>query len=200
MNIITDDAFGAKPVVWEQIIEEVPGGAGLNVTRLDYTNVLKKYIDAGTPVYFDPATRIAEVCKSALAVDGGNSTHPRVEKTHHFAVGEILNDGTTGATVTAIDTTTSEDYDIVTVNTAVTYAAGTKYCEGAATGADTSLYFTPNGVVKSATLIAEGNADVPVVVIGTLREDALVNPIPSLYAKALRGGTSATGKSLITLR
>jgi len=200
MQIVNSDPFGGGAVVWDEILEEIPGGAGLNVTRLDYTNTLKKYIPAGTPVYFDPATRIAEVVKTALCIDGGGSTTPRVQKTHHFKVGNILNDGTTGATVTAVNTTASDDYDILTVNTAVIYAAGTKYYEGAATGVDVTKYFTPNGLVKSPTYIAEGNADVPVVVIGTVREGALVYPLADALKISLRGGTAGTGKSLITVR
>jgi len=200
MQIVKNDPFGGGAVVWELILEEIPGGAGLNVTRLDYTNTLKKYIPAGTPVYFDPATRIAEVVKTALCIDGGGSTTPRVQKTHHFKVGEILNDGTTGATITAVNTTSSEDYDILTVNTAVVYAAGTKFYQGAATGSDTSKYLTPNGLIKSPTYIGEGNADIPVVVIGTVREAALTYPLADALKISLRGGTSGTGTSLITVR
>ena len=198
MKIVTTSPFGGGAVVFDSIIDEIPGGAGLNVTRLDYTATGKAYIPAGTPVYYAPATRIAEVCKSALAIDGGGATTPRLQKNHHFKVGNILNDGTTGATITAIDTT-SADYDIATVNTALVYAAGTKYCEGSASGASTALYLTPNGLVKSPAYIADGNADVPVVTIGSVRESALTYPINDLYKKALRGGTTATGTSLITV-
>ena len=200
MQIVNSEPFGGGAVVWDLILEEIPGGAGLNVTRLDYTNPLKKYIPAGTPVYFDPATRIAEVVKTATAIDGGGSTTPRVQKTHHFKVGDILNDGTVGATVTGVNTTSSEDYDILTVNTALTVTAGTKYAQGAATGSSTTQYFTANGLVKSPTNIEEGNADVPVVVIGTVREAALTYPLPDAMKIALRGGTAGTGKSLITVR
>lgn len=200
MQIVNSDPFGGGAVVWELILEEIPGGAGLNVTRLDYTNSLKQYIPAGTPVYFDPATRIAEVVKTALAIDGGGSTTPRVQKTHHFKVGDILNDGSVGATITGVNTTSSEDYDILTVNTAVTVTAGTKYYQGAATGSDATKYLTPNGLIKSPTYIGEGNADVPVVVIGTVREDALTYPLHDNLKISLRGGTAGTGSSLITVR
>jgi hypothetical protein len=184
--------------VFESILDEIPGGVGLNVARLDYETAGKEYIPAGTPVYVDIATRVAEVCKSALAIDGGGSTTPRLGKDHHFAVGDYLNDGTTGAKITALDKTTSADYDTATVNTALTVTAGTKYQQGTVSGSSVVLLYTPNGMVKSPTRLVEGNADVPVVTIGTYREDALTYPLSAAYKIALRGGTAGTGKSLLT--
>ena len=194
---ITTDSFAGRVVVFESILDEIPGGVGLNVTRLDYLNKDKKYIPAGTPVYVDIATRVAEVCKSAIAIDGGGLTTPRLGKKHHFVVGNILNDGTTGAAITALNTD-SADYDIATVNTALTVTAGTKYQEGTVSGVSAVLKYTPNGMIKSFTRIKEGNADVPVVTIGTYREAALTYPLSDAYKIALRGGTAGTGKSLLT--
>jgi len=195
---ITSNTFGGRKVIWDNILDEIPGGAGLNVSRLDYTkanaNVDKRWIPGGTPVYFDPATRIAEVCKSALAIDGGGSTTPRLGKEHHFKVGDILNDGTTGAVIIAIDESESA-YDVATVNTNITVTAGTKYFEGAASGTNATLKYTPNGVIKSPEWIYDGNADVPVVTMGTAREDSLTYPMPDVYKIALRGGASQTASS-----
>jgi len=192
---ITSGSIAGRISVFENILEDVPGGVGLNVTRLDYLTANKEYIQAGTPVYVDLATRVAEVCKTALGIDGGGATAPRVNKLHHFLVGDYLNDGTTGAYISAIDSS-DDDYDVLTVNTAVTYAAGTKFFEGTVSGTSAVLKYTPNGMVKSPEYIKNGNADVPVVKMGTVREDALVHCIPDLYKTALR---SATGTSLITL-
>jgi hypothetical protein len=200
---ITNGSIAGSKVIFESIIDEVPGGAGLNVTRLDYltnnTNVDKRYLKAGAPVYYVPSTRVAEVCKSALAIDGGTSTSIFVGKNHHFKVGDFIGDGTTTGLITAIDTTTSTAYDIVTVNTALTYAAGTKYVEGTVTGSSAVLKYTPNGVVKNDIFIGDGNADCSIVRIGTMREDPLTYPLNTLYKIALRGGASGTGTSLITL-
>jgi hypothetical protein len=202
---ITTDSFGGRLVIWDSIIDEIPGGAGLNVTRLDYTkhnaNVDKRYIQAGTPVYFDASTRIAEVCKSALVIDGGGATTPRVGKNHHFKVGDFVNDGTTSVLITAIDESAAA-YDVLTVHAAITYAAATKYAEGAASGTTAVVKYTPNGVIKSPTWINDGNADVPVVTIGTLREADLTYPLTDAYKIALRGGASQTtsSKSMITVR
>ena len=119
---------------------------------------------------------------------------PRLGKEHHFKVGDILNDGTTGAVITAIDESESA-YDVATVNTDITVTAGTKYFEGAASGTDATLKYTPNGVIKSPEWIYDGNADVPVVTMGTAREDSLTYPMPDVYKIALRGGASQTASS-----
>jgi len=203
MNITTD-SIARKPVIFESILDEVPGGASLEVvSRLDYTthntNVDKRYLKAGAPVYFTESTRIAQVCKSALAIDGGSATGLFVGKNHHFAVGEFINDGVTTGLISAIDTTTSDDYDIITVNTDLLYAEDTKYGQGTVTGASTALLYSPNGLTRDDAFIGDGNADVAIVKMGTAREDALTYPINALYKIALRGGAAGAGTSLITL-
>lgn len=199
---ITSDSIGGRLVVFDSILDEVPGGAGLNVTRLDNqkhtTDVDKRYLKAGCPVYYLESSRVAEVCKSAVAIDGGSGTSLRVAKDHHFKVGEFMNDGTTSALISAIDETEA-DYDTITVNTALTYAEDTKYAEGTVSGSSTALKYTPNGVTKSDVYIYDGNADVAVVTMGVVREDSLTYVIPDAYKVALRGGTSGTGKSVITI-
>lgn len=200
---ITSKSIAGKKVVFESIIDEIPGGAGLNVTRLDNTkvdadlSVNKTYLPAGVPVYYDPDTRIAEVCKSATALASSTAQAIRVNKNYnHFKAGDLINDGTTTATISSITLATStEDYDIIVTDAALTYAEGTKYGQGSATGTSTALLYTPNGLTKNQVYIGQGNADVAIVTIGEVREDALSFPIPTLYATALRGT-----KSLITLR
>lgn len=203
MQVTSSSITGAK-VIFESILDEIPGGVSLPVADLDNTKVDatlgvdKRWLKAGAPVYVDIAARTATLCKSALGITGGGATTPRVSKNNHFKVGEYLNDGVTSSLISAIDVTNA-GYDIITVGEALLYAAGTKYCEGSASGTSTALQFTPNGVTKDDVYIADGNADVAVVTMGTVREDALTYPINALYAIALRGGTAGTGRSLITL-
>lgn len=200
MQITTDDTIGGKLVIFESITEEIAGGASLNVARLDNqkhtSDVDKRWLKAGAPVYFVPSTRVAELCKSAIAIDGGSSTNIRVNKNHHFKVNDYMCDGSTSGLISAIDETNSA-YDVITVGTALTYAEGTKYSQ-AVTGASTTLKYTPNGVVKSDAYLYDGNADVAIVTIGRLREDSLTYCLPAAYKIGLRGGTAGTGTSLIT--
>lgn len=195
---ITDESISGRKVVFESILDEVSGGASLNVTRLDSLTAGKEYIAAGAPVYYVPSTRVAELCKTATIIDGGSTSAPRIQKNHHFKVNDIIGDGTTAQKITAIDSTTSEDYDTLTLNSTIAAAAtaGTKMFEGTVTGSSAVLKYTPNGVVKDDVRIAEGNAAVSIVRIGTVREDALTYPLPDLFKTALR---SATGTSLITV-
>ncbi|MBK5262653.1 MAG: hypothetical protein JJE17_08805 [Peptostreptococcaceae bacterium] len=203
MQITSASITGGK-VIFESILDEVPGGLSLPVATLDNLkvdatlSVDKRWLKAGAPVYVDIAARTATLCKSALGIIGGDSTHPRVSKDNHFAVGEFLNDGANTGLISAIDVTNA-GYDIITVNTALLFAAATKFGQGSVTGGNTTLAFTPNGLTKDDVYIADGNADVAVVTMGTVRADALTYPINALYAIALRGGAAGTGTSLITL-
>lgn len=199
---ITNDSIAGKKVIFESIIDEIPGGVSLVVADLDYlvhnANVDKRYLPAGTPVYVDIAARTATVCKSAIALASSSAKAIRVPKNNHFKVDEILNDGVTSATITGI-TTSVATYDTIAVDANLIYAEGTKYGEGSVTGTSTALYLTPNGLTKDTVYMGDGNADVAVVTMGTAREAALTYPINDLYKVALRGGTAGTGKSLITL-
>ena len=199
MNI-TETSIPGRNVVWESILEEVPGGVSVDVTRLDYTADDKEYLPAGTPVYVDLSTRVAEVCKSAAAAASGTATTVILPKEHHFKVGDSITDFAYCCIIS--DITEGDDTDTLTVPSGLITALGTVYGEAAsaASGAyASSLRYTPNGMLKDKIRIAEGNADGAVVKIRSAREDALTFPIPDTYQIALRGGSSGTGTSLITL-
>ena len=195
---ITNSTIAGKKVVFESIIDEISGGLSVPVATLDYltnnANVDKRYLPAGTPVYVDLTARTATVAKSTVALTGSTAQAIRVPKNNHFKVDDILNDGTTGATITGI-TTSVAAYDTIAVDASLTYTAGTKYFEGSATGTNATLKVTPNGLTKDVIYLGDGNADGAVVTMGAVRESALTYPIPAAYATALRGT-----KSLITLQ
>jgi hypothetical protein len=201
MQITKSSLPGAK-VVFESILDEVPGGVSLKVDRLDYltvnSNVDKRFLPAGTPVYVDLSARTADVCKSATALTGSTAQAIRVAKNNHYKVGDLINDGVTSSAITSI-TTTVAGYDTIATSEALIYAEGTKYGEGSVSGASVALLYTPNGMTKDVVWLGDGNADAAIVKMGTVRADALTFPINSLYAVALRGGTAGTGTSLITL-
>lgn len=194
---ITTSSIGGKKVIFDSILDEVVGGVSLVVANLDYlvnnANVDKRFLPAGTPVYVNYAARTATVCKSTIALASSSAQAIRVPKNNHFKVDDILNDGVTGATITSI-TTSVATYDTIAVDAALIYAEGTKYGEGSVTGSSTALKYSPNGLTKDEIYLADGNADVAVVIAGQVREAALTYPLNTLYATALRGT-----KSLITL-
>jgi hypothetical protein len=198
---ITTGSITGKKVIFENILEEVPGGVALNVTRLDYTTSGKEYLKAGTPVYVDLSARTAEVCKSTKSEVAIDATHLYVAAGHHFKVGDSITDGSFCRIISAI-AASGTGHDLITVPSGLVGTAGTKYLEataGAASAYSTSLKYTPNGLTKRDAYIKDGNADVAVVKIGTVREDALTYPLPDIYKVALRGGTAGTGTSLINV-
>lgn len=206
MNI-TETSIPGRAVVFESILDEVPGGVSVDVTRLDYTADGKEYLPAGTPVYVDLSTRVAEVCKSVEAAAAGDATHIYVATGHHFKVGDSLTDFTYCAEISAI-TASGTGYELLTVVSGLKYGNAQVYAEAAtaatagpyeAASSDQACLYLPNGMLKDKIRIAEGNSDGAVVKIGSAREDALTFPIPDTYQIALRGGSSGTGTSLITL-
>ena len=204
MQISTTSISGNK-VVFENILEDVPGGVALNVTRLDYLTSGKEYLAAGTPVYVNLTARTAEVCKTVKAAANGDATHLYVATGHHFKVSDSITDFSFCRIISAI-TASGTGYENITVPSGLIYASGTIYAQ-AATGAASAYeaassgqacLYLPNGLTKDDVYIKNGNADAAVVKMGTARE---VNcaPLPTKFKTELRGGTSATGTSLITL-
>lgn len=118
---ITSETIAARNVVFDYMHEDLPGGAGLDKTRLIDT---LEEVKAGTLV--NVAARVAEVVKTAVCVaSSADSTHIRVTKGHLFKVGESVTDGFAVGAITVVDKTTSTAYDILTLGAAlVNYGAG----------------------------------------------------------------------------
>lgn len=205
MNIGTGSITGKK-VVFENILEDIPGGVSLPVTRLDYLTSGKEYLKAGTPVYVDLSTRIAQVCKTTKSAVVVDATHLYVAAGHHFKVGDSITDFNFCRIISAI-AASGTSYDVITAPSGLVYTVGTVYAQAAAGAASAyeaasaaqACLYTPNGLTKNDVYIKEGNADIAVVKMGTVREDALEYPLPTAFKKALRGGTTGEGTSLITL-
>jgi hypothetical protein len=118
---ISSETIAARNVVFDYMHEDLPGGAGLDKTRLIDT---LEEVKAGTLV--NVAARVAEVVKTAVCVaSSADSTHIRVTKGHLFKVGESVTDGFAVGAITVVDKTTSTAYDILTLGAAlVNYGAG----------------------------------------------------------------------------
>jgi len=201
---ITTGSITGKKVVFESILDEIPGGVSLPVTRLDYLTSGKEYLKAGTPVYVDIATRIGQVCKTTESDTAIDATHLYVAAGHHFKVGDSITDGSFNRIISAI-AASGTAHDIITAPSGLVGVAGTVYFEGytgaaSAYGTGASGYmYLPNGLTRDDIYIKDGNADVAIVKMGTVRDDALEYPLPSTFKIALRGGTTGAGTSLITV-
>lgn len=108
-----------------------------------------------------------------------------------FKVGQfIVNSALTGAAVeiTAIDTTTNADYDVITTDATIGVALSEgdtliEAAAAAAAGSAASLY-TPLGIGMSTVDLTKANKESGVLVRGTVNEDKLTFPVPAVY-KAL---------------
>lgn len=195
MNI-TYDKFGGKKVIFETILDEITGGISLTTSGLPVDGV-RKYVPAGTPVSVNVATRVANICKSVAALSGSTAKEINVPKLHFFNVGDLLNDGTTSSAITSI--TSGADADVLNVEADLIFTEGTVYVEGSTSGTSAKLENSPNAITKNSVYIADGNADVAVVTMGTIRKDALAFPISTAYETSLKNAATAGGISLINL-
>ena len=139
---ITTETIATRKVIFDSILEDIPGGVGLDKSRL--TTGLEQ-VEAGTLV--NVTNRVAEVVKTAICVaNSADATHIRVAKNHLFKAGESITDGFAVAAISSIDTTTSTAYDILTLGASlVSYAANAVLIEvntGAAMGVYASATVT----------------------------------------------------------
>jgi hypothetical protein len=128
MQIVSTSSIGSRNVVFDNT-EDYVGGANLDATRIPVdTDTLK----AGTPVYLNTSTRVAEVVKTATLEDGSSSTVLYVEPGHLFASGEYVTDGRITSAINSI--AASGDLEAITVASALsTYAADTVIVESQST-------------------------------------------------------------------
>lgn len=129
MQIVSTSSIGSRNVVFDHT-EDYVGGASLDTTRIPVdTETLK----AGTPVYLNTSTRVAEVVKTATLEDGSTSTVLYVDPDINlFASGEYVTDGRITAAINSI--AASGDLDAITVASALsTYASGTVIVESQST-------------------------------------------------------------------
>ena len=129
MNIATS-SFGGRKVIFDNILEDIPGGLSLDKTRVPST---LKYMPAGTLVNVNKTTRVAEFIKTAICVaDSASGDAVRVAKGHHFAAGDYITDGFVICAITTLTVGTGAYDTIVPATTLVNYAAGVVLVESAA--------------------------------------------------------------------
>lgn len=136
---------GNMPVFWRGEAKILPGGYKLLQTFPKGTVIPK-----GTPLHIVIGTLTAAVSKYAKVVSGG--TKPRVPKGTLFQINDIVmkEGGTTGVTVSSIDTSNA-DYDVLTLSSAISgLAANDVLIEATAISSSVAKY-EPNAVVGEDT-------------------------------------------------
>jgi hypothetical protein len=137
-------------------------------------------IPRGTPLIFDEAARTATVVRTAvLFANASNSaTTYQVKKSLNpnqplLKVGDYLAAIAGGAAyaITAIDSTTNTDHDVITVGTTlgVALTAGATLFASTATGASAAAFGAINGLLYEETLVQLGyQQSVSAVIRGTV--------------------------------
>jgi hypothetical protein len=128
---ITTETISARNVVFDNILEDIPGGVNLDGTRLtDDIKVLK----AGTPVYVDRDTRVAEIVKTGTLLTGSTANVLYMTPgAHHFEAAEYVTDGHIVSLISSVAASGTAK-DAITVATGLTtYAAGTVIVEAIST-------------------------------------------------------------------
>lgn len=163
--------------VWQGFPEPLPGGFKVANTGMSAGQIFP----AGSLVIEDESARTATILggAKAYATAGGTATAYNVNKGHGLKVGDYLAKSTAGGkayAITAIDTTTSTDYDILTVGTTI----------GAVTAGDQLYASTATGATASALPAATSILHQDVVISGTgLIDSCSVVKHGHLYARRM---------------
>ncbi len=160
--------------VFQRILEVAPGGFIVDETNNKLDGV--DFVQRGELVNYNEETRKLVIDKLAVVHADTATTEIPVKKGHSLAVGDILSSGAEGGeayAITAIDSS-NEDYDLVTVGTALgSLTAGDILWLSSAEGGTSGAYaVTPNAVLKNGFKPDENDA-VSVVLRGTVYERRL---------------------------
>lgn len=171
---------GRSPEFWRGEAKILPGG--FKPVQSFATGTL---VRRGTPVYVDFANHTAAVCKTAKVIKGGTTKSPRVTKGTLIAVGDVITkygDGASTPSVTAVDTTTSTEYDVLTLSAAITGLTEGDILvesEAAAEGSTATAKYTPNNVIGADKLFdGKGLPTLDVAYDAVVLIPSMVCPIP----------------------
>ena len=124
MNYEIQDPDSKKLELWkEETIFVVTGGFNVDKTILPSTMT---YLPKGSLLNINHTTRVAKLVKTAKVYNAAisSATDIDIDKAHALKVGDVVArdaDGTAYA-ISAIDTTSSADYDTITIGTTLGYA------------------------------------------------------------------------------
>lgn len=169
-----------------QNIADIPGGVTVAIADLIPGVPLRDGTAIGKG-----SDGLYHVIKTAAIAEAAGSTAKtyKVEKGHHFKVGDVLaaGVGAAGYAITAIDQSNTA-YDSITVGTTLgELAKGATVVQGAAAGASAALKYTPSAVVgEPKDVVAGDNLWVPAIVIGTVKGD-VIPPYSAATIGALKG-------------
>jgi hypothetical protein len=178
----TEDYTNPKPAFWRgETALVLPGGF-----KLLQSFPVKFVIPRGTLCQVNYPGLTAAIVKVAKVVAGGTTAAPRVVKGTLFQAGDVvMKEGeTTGRTVTAVDRSNS-DYDVVTLNSALTGLAADDILLEADGVSGSSPKYSANAVVES-TKVIERDADETISAAGRATVlEGMTYPVPASFKTGL---------------
>jgi hypothetical protein len=164
-NFYHTDPGKPDPIYFEQIFAEKPGGGLVAAPEFDIKPTTA--VSAGSDGKFLPikAYRLVE----AVTAD---ATTIKIAKGSGVQKGDVIAHGTKGVACTAVDTTTSEDYDVVTVTLGVAITADTVLYQAAAASASAAApIYSPAFVLGNTVWSGNGDQEVRLVNGANLRKE-----------------------------
>ena len=186
LNIGTKDPV--NKILWDEFdAKRAQGGFSLAADTPSANGT--GWILKGLAMAVNYTTRVAEIVKTAVVITGSTTTATRIAKGSLFIVGDVVANvlSGNGVAITAIDTTTSADYDILThLTNGGAFVADTVLFEAVAVGTGDAAYlFTANALLSDNTKMV-GTATVTAVISAQeIQELNLASPIPAEVKTAL---------------
>ena len=178
------DAGKSDPIIFETIATEKPGGGLAKNPEFDLQKGIA--MSEGADGLFIPIKGyrlVAEVKQ--------NDTTIKIAKGSGVKKGDIIAHGKVGVACTEVDTTTSPDYDTVTVKMGVAIARDTVLYQAAAAadGSSTSAapIHTPEYILGTFVKAGEGDFEVRLIRSGSLRKETA--PVAKEVVDLMKGIT-----------
>ena len=148
-NFKFNPAEAPDPIYFETIHAEKPGGGML--ANPDYDVPKSVAVGKNASGLFAPikAYRVVEAATS-------DATTLKIAKGSGVQEGDVLATGKIGVACTDVNTTTSEDYDVVTVSLGVAIAAGTVLFQAAAASVEAGYYDAESTGEGALKVVASG--------------------------------------------
>jgi hypothetical protein len=186
---------GNQQVFWRGESKVLPGGFKPKQT-FSIGTILKR----GSLVQVDFSDLSAAVIKVGTVITGGTTTKPRVSKDNYFEVGDsVIKSGeTTAKTISAIDRSNAE-YDVITLNSALTgLTAGDFLVEADTSGETPAQKYTANAVLTESKEILASDITTLDCAYGAV---VIKDLVPSFPDSWLTGGiVLATNPNIVFIR
>ncbi len=178
------DANPSEPVIFETIVTEKPGGGLAANPSFDLPKGLA--MGCGSDGLYIPIKGyrlVAEVKKSDTTI--------KIAKGSGVQKGDIIAHGNVGVACTTVDTTTSDDYDTVTVTLGVAIAQDTVLYQAAEAADGTTKtaapVYTPEYILGTFVKAGEGDFEVRLIRSASLRKETA--PVAQEVVALMKGIT-----------